>query len=124
MATKNTSGRTSKHGKKLSRLLAHQTCRGCGRRLPKGSWVLIWQVWIDYQRDRFRLCSDCPEIVYGCEDRRPICHQDDEFIVRDLCECCDRFPFCEKVEYLRRSEPGDWFFGDLPIDGNGAQDEG
>lgn len=116
------STRISKHGKRLSRIMKMQRCKGCGRKLPRGSLMLIWQVWIDYQRERFRLCSDCQEVIYGCETRRPISHQDDELIVRDLCERCDSFPVCDKVGYLRDSEPGDWFFGDLPIPGREEED--
>lgn len=107
--------RLSKFGKPITRTRSLQRCRGCGRRLPARSWVALWSVWHEGERERMRLCSDCQEVVYGCPDREPICHQRDEWIVRNLCECCDRFPVCEKVEYLRDTRPGDIFFGDLDM---------
>lgn len=103
----------SPHGKRLSRTVKPQVCKGCGRNLPKWSWMLIWQVWIDYQRHRFRLCSDCQRIIYECDERPPLSHQDNEWLVRDMCERCDGFPFCDKVEYLRDSKPGDMYLGDV-----------
>ena len=104
---------TSEYGKTLSKTYKPQVCKGCGRRLPKGSYMLIWQVWIDYQRHRFRLCSDCQKIIYGCKDRPPLCHQEHEWIVRGMCQSCDEFPFCDKVEYLRNSVPNDIYLGDV-----------
>ena len=94
-------------------------CDGCGRVLPKGSIVTIWTVWRDGFKHRLRFCSDCQGVIYGCESRRSIdFHPDTQgYICREICECCDSFPLCEKVEYQRGSEPGELFFGDLPIDG-------
>ena len=82
--------------------------------------MLIWQVWIDRARERFRFCSDCQRIIYNCTDRRRISWQDDRWLIRDICESCDGFPFCDKVEYLRTSKPEDLFLGDLDgVYGNG-----
>lgn len=103
----------SEYGKRLSKTVAPHTCKGCGRILPKNSWMLIWQVWIDYRRERFRFCSDCQRIIYGCEDRPALCHQENDLLVRDMCERCDGFPLCDKVEYLRTSRPGDLYLGDV-----------
>lgn len=105
----------SRHGKLLSKIRKNWRCKGCGRVMPKGSWVLLWHVWHDYQQEKWRLCSDCQRIIYECDGRRPICHQQDTYIIRDLCESCDGFPFCDKVDYLRESEPGSLHMGDLGI---------
>ena len=43
------------------------------------------------------------------------CHQKDTYIIRDICESCDSFPFCDKVDYLRDSEPGSLHLRDLGI---------
>ena len=91
-------------------------CDGCGRVLPKGSLVTMWSVWRDNLRHRLRFCSDCQGVIYGCETRRSIDFGNDSmgYICREICERCDSFPLCEKVEYLRDGEPGEMFFGDLP----------
>lgn len=65
------------------------------------------------RRMRFRMCSDCQSVIYDCDCRRPIDKEHDELIVREMCQCCDRFPYCERVEYLRTTRPGDWMFADL-----------
>lgn len=92
-------------------------CDGCGRILPCGSEAMLWSIWSDGFRRRVRLCSDCQEVVYGCSSRRPLDSGSDEHMVRDMCERCDGYPFCERVEYLRGSRPGDIHFGDLHVGG-------
>ena len=103
----------SPHGKRLSKTVKPHTCRGCGRILPKQSWMLIWSVWVDFMRERFHLCSDCQRIIYECKERPPLNHQENEWLVRDMCMRCDGFPFCPRVEYIRESKPGDLFLGDV-----------
>lgn len=101
--------------RRQSRTMQVNPCDGCGRILPKGSIVTIWTVWRDGFKHRLRFCSDCQGIIYGCDERRAIDFQEDfgGCICREICECCSTFPFCEKVEHLRQSRPGDLFFGDL-----------
>lgn len=98
----------------FGRTMQANVCNGCGRVLPKGSVMLLWSVWRRGFRNRVRLCRDCADIVYGCESRRPL-DISDQLIIRDLCECCDSFPVCPKVQYLRESEPGELWFGGLEI---------
>lgn len=111
--------RANRFGKRLSRMRSVQRCKGCGRMLPPGSLVVIWQVWCMVEgrnrRMRFRFCPDCQEVVYGCR-HRPLDKEHDELLVRDMCECCDGFPNCPKVEYLRKSRPGEWCFDGLDTD--------
>ena len=104
----------SKYGKRLSKIRKSQVCNGCGRILPKGSLMMIWQVWIKKKRYRFRFCSDCQKIIYECQKRPPLSYQDNEFLIRDMCQCCNRFPICENVKYLRNSNKGDLHLGDIP----------
>ena len=90
-------------------------CDGCGRIIPSHSLVMHWTIWIKGHCRRVRLCTDCQEVIYGCEHRKeniPLNCKDD-FMVREACEGCDYFPFCEKVEYLRKQEPGEIWFGDV-----------
>lgn len=101
-----------KSNKRLSKTAAVHRCDGCGRVLPKGSAVLQWSVWRDGFRNRLRFCSGCRSIIYSCDGRRPLDCTDD-LIVRDMCECCDSFPVCPMVQYLRESKPDDVWFGDL-----------
>lgn len=108
-----TYSRVSRYGKRLGKIRAHQRCNGCGRLLPKSSWMCIWQVWSEGRRERLRFCSDCQDVIYGCDERKPMHYQDGGNIIRDICRSCDSFPFCERVEYLKGSEPDDWYFGDL-----------
>lgn len=92
-------------------------CAGCGRVLPKGSVVTRWTIWRDGYRHELKLCSDCQEVVYGC-DRRPKLDYDpmeEGYMLRNMCERCDYYPTCDKVDYQRREEPGEIFFGDLPL---------
>ena len=91
-----------------------QKCDGCGRTLPKGSKVLRWQVWVDGEKYRVRFCSDCQEVV-SCDVRRPFDIQRDvyTYMCREICEHCDEFPMCAKADYIRGSEVGDVWFGDL-----------
>jgi len=96
----------------IGRTSKTNACNGCGRILPKGSMMTLWSVWRKGFRHRVRLCSGCRSIVYGCKERRPL-DIGDALIVRDMCECCDSFPLCTRVQYLRDSEPGDMWFGDM-----------
>ena len=93
-------------------------CDGCGRILPKGSVVTLWTVWLDGMKERLRFCSDCSGVIYGCDRRRRVDVASDvhSHMCREMCGCCDEYPFCGKVEYMRESEPGDLYFGDLPLD--------
>lgn len=106
--------RLSKYGKRLGRLTKNQVCRGCGRRLPSRSWSMIWSVWIDGKRQWWRFCSDCQDVIYGCDRRRKL-DDGDEFLVRDMCVECADYPFCDKIDWMRGSNTGDWYFGDLDI---------
>ena len=99
--------------RKLAKTLQDNPCDGCGRILPKGSRMLIWSVWIHGLRRRLRFCSDCQGVIYGCDSRRPIDVQEDEFLIRDICECCDDYPICVKVDYMREFRPGALWFGDF-----------
>lgn len=89
-----------------------QECDGCGRLLPKGSRMLRWNVWEDGYKIRLRFCEDCERVIYGCGSRRSLDFADD-MMVREVCETCDDFPVCDRVEYLRESERGKIFFGGL-----------
>ena len=102
-------------GGKLSKTRANQRCDGCGCICPQGSRMLIWQVWRDGFRDRVRFCLRCRDVINGCDDRRRLDYDADDLMVRDMCERCDSFPFCEKVEYLREEMPGDLYFGGLEM---------
>ena len=110
----------SKDGHRLSLTRKPHVCDGCGRVLPKHSWVLMWSIWTDFHyRNRIRLCSDCQDICYNCNTRREMRYGTDEYLIRDICETCDSFPWCDRVDYLRGSKPGDLCLGDLDgvIDG-------
>lgn len=103
----------------IGKMTAQNPCDGCGRILPKGSVVLMRSAWSDGFRRRVRLCTDCQGVVYGCElmaGRR--LDADAECMVRDVCECCDSFPVCDRVQYLRKQEPGELWLGD--VDGVGV----
>mgnify|MGYP007135613930 CR=1 FL=1 len=108
--------RISKYGHKLAKTRTVQRCNGCGRILPKGSLVLLWSIWDFEGRHNVRICQDCERVVYDCEKRRALNWQQDECLVRDLCKCCDLYPWCEKVEYLRNSAEGEVFFGAVDAD--------
>lgn len=105
----------SKHGKVLAKTRKLWVCKGCGRLIPKGSHVLVWNMWINRKLNRWRFCSDCQEVIYDCDGREPINYQRDEHLVRDFCKSCDSYPVCDKVEYLRKSKVGDINFADLEM---------
>ena len=103
--------------RRLSRTSQENRCDGCGRVLPKGSYVLIWSVWRFGRRRRLRFCSGCQSVIYGCDERRSIDMEDESELIRCFCESCDSFPVCDRVEFLKGSRPGDIYFGDLRIGG-------
>ena len=111
--------------RRVSRMTRTNPCDGCGRILPSGSEVVMWSVWVEGARYRLRFCSDCQGVIYGCGSRegkrRPIDIERDvgTLICRSICECCDEYPVCGKVDYQRESRPGDIFFGDLPLPTDG-----
>ena len=104
--------------RRVSKVRKPQVCDGCGAVLPKGSNMLTWAVWSEGEKIRLRFCSRCQGVIYGCDARRSIDlfgEDDCTYICRNICECCDDYPSCGKVDYMRESQPGDLFFGDLPI---------
>ena len=103
--------------RRKSRTMQPNPCDGCGRIIPKGSLITIWTIWLDGMKHRLRFCSDCQNVIYGCDIRRAIDIRSDlhKHMCREICECCDEYPLCGKVDYQRNSEPGDIFFGDLPV---------
>ena len=105
----------SKHGKKLSFINKTHTCNGCGCVLPRGSAILMWSVWKNGKRHRYRLCSRCQEPIYACDREKMGRHldSDEKYMVRAMCQTCDTFPVCDKVDYMRKEQPGEVFWGDL-----------
>ena len=107
----------SKHGHKLTKTIKPHRCKGCGRLLPGKSYVLRWNVWTDGLRNRFDLCDDCENVVYGCNDREKL-DCTDKYMVRALCSRCDRYPTCDLVDYQRKEKPGKWYFKLIDLDKN------
>ena len=105
--------RTSRWGNRLVRSIRPARCRGCGRSLPAGSETAPWSVWDGGFRHRAKLCPECEAVVYGCHERRRLSWDDDLWLVREMCSTCDAYPLCERSEYLRRTQPGDWCFSAL-----------
>ena len=101
--------------RRQSKLASVKRCDGCGSILPKGSMALIWSIWQDGQQNRYRLCSKCQNVIYGCKTRRSIDIDHDDLLVRDICESCDGYLTCPKVQYLKERSVGEITFDDLPI---------
>ena len=101
---------TSPFGHKLTKTNSVHYCGGCGRLLPRTSEVCQWSIWDEEGRHRVYLCPDCERVIYTCHNRRKLSWQDDTYLVRDMCETCDSFPWCDKVEWLRQEEVGRAYF--------------
>ena len=98
----------------IGKTMTVKPCDGCGRTLPKGSKVMMWRLWINGFQRKVRLCSDCQDVIYGCdrEVNGMRMKDDEEHMVREMCGRCDSYPVCQKVKYLKESKPGDVWFGD------------
>ena len=103
-----------KANRRLSKTTAPHACSGCGAMLPKGSMVLIWSIWSKGMRNRYRFCSGCQSVIYDCKERRPMDVQHDYWLVRDICESCDGYLTCPRVQYMKDTPPGEVTFADLP----------
>ena len=105
----------SKHHHRLTRIEKHQRCKGCGRLLPARSYILRWNVWTNGLRNRFSLCDDCENVIYGCNDRERL-DCTDRYMVRALCSRCDRYPTCPLVDYQKKENPGKWYYDLVDLD--------
>jgi hypothetical protein len=105
----------SKYGHRLTCTQTIHRCGGCGRMLPIGSFVQQWSIWGDSRkiRHRYWICSQCEDVIYGCNGHDHLNPRETSMLVRYMCRRCDSFPTCERVNWLRESKPGDVWFGDL-----------